>query len=104
MSSIAKQLLINKFNFPKEIIYNIKDYIFHKIKKIPANDERYQVLLTIPVKEYDKRNNSVFVYLSISDVKDYYIAYTNFEIQIQTLRYFGNNVVYLVDGSLFVIE
>ena len=33
MLSIAKQLLINKLNLPKEIIDIVKNYTFHKIKK-----------------------------------------------------------------------
>jgi hypothetical protein len=103
MLSIAKQLLINKLNIPKEIIDIVKDYIFHKIKKIPENDPRYQILLTIPLKEYDDTDDTMFVYLSINDEKDYFLVYKNYKIQIQTLSY-HDNVTYLVDGSIFAIE
>ena len=78
MSSIAKQLLINKFSLPKEIIDIVKDYTFHKIKKIPENDERYKILLTIPFKEYDPADDTVYVYLNISEEKDYFLVYKNF--------------------------
>jgi hypothetical protein len=100
----AKKLLINRFNLPKEIIDIVKDYIFHKIKKIPENDERYKNLVTIPFKKYDPSHDTIYVYLRISDEKDYFLVYTNFQIQLQILRYGDNNVVYFVDGSIFAIE
>lgn len=103
MSSIAKQLIINNLNLPKEMIDIIKDYTFYKIKKIPENDTRYQILLKIPLKKYDDMDDTMFVYLSINDEKDYFLVYRNCEIQIQTLRY-DDNVVYFVNGSIFVIE
>jgi hypothetical protein len=104
MTSIAKQLLINKFNLPIEIIDIVKDYIFHKIKKLPENDERYMILLTIPFKEYDPSDDTIYVYLTISEEKDYFLVYKNFQIQLLTLRYGADNVVYFVDGSIFAIE
>jgi len=104
MSSITKQLLINKFNLPTEIIDIVKDYAFHKIKKIPENDERYNILLTIPYKEFDYSDNTVFVYLRISAEKDYFLVYANFEIQLQTLRYGDDNTIYFVEGNVFSIE
>ena len=104
MSSIAKQLLINKFSIPKEIIDIVKDYTFHKIKKIPENDERYKILLTIPFKEYDPADDTVYVYLNISEEKDYFLVYKNFEIQLQTLFYGDENVIYLIEGTIFSIE
>ena len=104
MSLIAKQLLINKFNLPKEIMDIIKDYIFRKIKKILENDERYNILLTIPVKEYHPRGHAICVYLNISQEKDYYLVYKNFEIQILTLLYTDDDVVYLMEGNIFSIE
>ena len=101
MSSIAKQLLINRFNLPKELIDILKDYIFHKIKKIPENDERYKILRTIPMKEYDPNDNSTYVYLSISEEKDYFMVYINYEIQLQTLLYTDDNAVLLIEGTTF---
>ena len=44
----------------------INNFAFHRIKKIPKNDERYTLLLSIPIKEYDKRDNVTFVYMRIS--------------------------------------
>lgn len=50
MSLFTKQLIINKFVFPTEIINIIKEYAFLKIKKIPKNDIRYIILSTIRLK------------------------------------------------------
>jgi hypothetical protein len=104
MSSIEKRLLINKFKLPMEIIDIVKDYIFHKIKKLLENDERYMLLLTIPFKEYDPSDDTIYVYLTISEEKDYFLVYKNFQIQLLTLRYGADDVVYFVDGSIFAIE
>ena len=68
------------------------------------NDKRYQILLTIPYKEYDCTDNTTYVYLKISDEKDYYLIYSDFELQIQTLKYGDNNTIYFMDGSIFPIE
>jgi len=104
MSTISKQLFINRFKLPQEIIDIVKEYIFHKIKKIQKNDERYQLLLTIPYKEYDYTDDSTFVYMRISEEKDYFLVYINFVIHLQTLRYGDDNVIYFVDYSKFLIE
>jgi len=104
MSSIATQLLINKLNLPIEIIDIVKDYIFHKIKKLSENDERYTILETIPFKEYDPFDDTIYVYLTISQEKDYFLVYKNFKIQLLTLGYGDDNEVYFVDGSIFTIE
>jgi hypothetical protein len=48
MEIIAKQIIINKFLLPKDVIDIIKEYIFHTIKKIPKYDPRYDLLVTIP--------------------------------------------------------
>jgi hypothetical protein len=106
MSSISKQLIINKFVLPREILDIVKEYLFHK--KIPKNDKRYDLLLTIPIREHFDKFSCV--YLSITDDKDYYLVYINYAIQIQTLRYGnGNNghnegVVYFIDGNIFVMK
>jgi len=104
MSSLAKQLLINNFNLPKEIIDIVKDYIFYKIKKYQKMIERYNILLTIPVKEYDPTDDSIWVYLTISQEKDYFLVYKNFKIQLQTLLYTDDNVVHFIEGTIFSIE
>ena len=104
MSFIVKQLLINKFHLPKEMIDIIKDYVFHKIKKIPEDDERYKILRTIPFKEYDHTDDTTYVYLYISEDKDYFLVYANFTIYIQTFFYDDNNVVHLTGCNLFSIE
>ena len=104
MSSIAKQLLINSFNLPIELINIIKDYAFHKIKKIPENDKRYQILRTIPYKEYDPEDDTFYVYLRITYEKSYYLVYTNFQLQIQTLMCgdSDDDNVYFEDGAMFL--
>ena len=102
MSLVGSQLFIN-FNLPKEIIDIIKDYTFHKTKKIPENDERYHILQTIPFKICDP--DISYVYLNIiSEEKDYFLVYTNFQIQLQTLVYGDNDVVYFIEGTIFSIE
>jgi hypothetical protein len=103
MTSIIKQKIINKFVLPKDVINIIKEYIFHTIKKIQKNDPRYDLLLSIPLKEYDFRDGVTFLYLTINEDKDYFITYKDFEIQIQTLRYVGN-AIYGIDGHHFLIE
>ena len=100
--SIAKRLLINKFKLPMEIIDILKEYIFHKIKKL-ENDERYTILATIPFKKYDHTDDTIYVYLTISEEKDYFLVYKNFQIQLLTLRY-DDDVVHCVNGSIFAIE
>ena len=108
MSLIVKQLLINNFKLPKEVIDIVKDYTFHKIKKIPENDERYHILLTIPFKEYDRTDDSTYVYLTISEEKDYFLVYIfnlrYIQIQLQTLLYTDDNAVRLIDATIFSIE
>jgi len=104
MSLIAKQLVINNINLPKELIDIVKDYAFHKIKKILENDERYQLLQTIPFKEYDPTDDTIYVYLNISEVKDYYLVYINYKIHLQTFIYGDNNHIYLMESNMFSIE
>jgi hypothetical protein len=64
MSTISRQLVINHFFLPKEVIEIIKEYTFHKIKRIPENDERYNKLYTIEPKIYDPTTNHTYVYLN----------------------------------------
>lgn len=105
MSIHEKQLIINRFTFlPKELVDVIKEYAFHTIKKIPRNDERYDVLRTIPCKEYDPSDGVTFVYMRISSEKDYFLTYLNFEIQLQTLVYEEGNMIYGIEGHTFMIE
>jgi hypothetical protein len=62
------------------------------INRINISDERYSILETIPIKEYDPEDGSIYVYLWIKDDKDYYLVYVDFEFQLQTLIYYGNRV------------
>ena len=105
MSSITTQLIINKFILPKEIINIVKEYAFRKIKKILTNDTRYNLLLTIPSKEYDPLDDTTVVYIKITHEKEYHLIYTNFTIYLQTLRYSDNdNQVYLIDRFLTLMK
>jgi hypothetical protein len=103
MSTISRQVVINHLLLPKELIEIIKEYTFHKIKRIPENDERYNKLYTIEPKIYDPTTNHTYVYLTINDQKDYYIVYLDFEIQVQVFRYETNRVIF-IDGSRYIIE
>ena len=107
-SSIAKQLLINNLSLPPEIINNIKDYAFHKIRKIPRTDERYKLLLTIPPKEFDPTDNSIFVYMTITDVKDYFMVYIydklGCRLELQTLVYLNNPFVWCMEAHRYCIK
>jgi hypothetical protein len=94
---------MNHLFLPREIIENIKEYTFHKIKRIPENDERYQMLYNIQPKIYDPTTNHTYVYLTINDEKDYYIVYLDFEIQVQVFKYETNRVVF-IDGARYIIE
>lgn len=101
--SLIKQLILNRLSLPIEIINIVKEYLFHEIKKIQKNDIRYKLLLTIPLKENDYTDNSTYVYIRITDDKDYFMVYSDFEIQLQTLRY-EDNRIYFLDGSVYSIE
>jgi hypothetical protein len=81
----------------------IKDYTFHTIKKIQKNDHRYELLLTIPPKEYDQIDYVVYVYMTINAVKDYFLTYSNYEIQLQTFLY-SDGVIYGISGHSVTIE
>jgi len=104
MSLISKQLLLNTLNLPVELINIVKEYTFHKIKKIPKIDKRYQLLLTIPIIENYPLEEMDFVYLSITDDKFYFLVYSTDKIQLQTLLYTDNNEVYFIDGQMIPRE
>jgi hypothetical protein len=103
MSTISRQIVINHLPLPKEIIEIIKQHTFHKIKRIPENDERYNMLYTIHPKIYDPTTNHTYVYLTINNEKDYYIVYLDFEIQVQVFRYETNRVIF-IHGARYIIE
>jgi len=103
MSTISKQVIINHLLLPKEVTEIIKEYTFHKIKRIPENDERYNMLYTIQPKIYDPTTNHTYVYLTINPEKDYYIVYLDFEIQVQVFKYETNRVIF-IDGARYIIE
>ena len=104
MTTLSKQLIINKFILPKELLGIIKDYTFTTINKIQKNDKRYDLLLTIPQKEYDTDDGVTFVYMSINHDKDYFLTYHNYEIQLQTLLYDNDNFIYTTEGYSVTIQ
>ena len=107
MSICSKQLIMNQLMLPLELVDIIKDYTFRRIKKIPENDYRYNLLLTIPDKEYDPIQCLSFVYLSITEDKDYFLTYYKYNIQLQTFIYSNddyNDVITRIDGYSVAIE
>ena len=73
-----KQLIINRFALPTEIIDIIKEYAFLKINKIPKNDNRYIILSTIQLKTCDMFDaTSFYVLLKIAERKYYYLVYSD---------------------------
>ena len=74
------------------------------INRIDKSDNRYRILETIPVKEYDSEDDSTFVYLWIKDDKDYYFVYVDFEFQLQTLIYYGNRVTRIEAHSTPIVD
>jgi len=69
----SKQVILNKLNLPVELIHIIQDFAFHRIKKIPKNDERYHLI--IPPKLYF--GDSATIDLGHKMRKNYYLSYIN---------------------------
>jgi len=101
-SFVNKLLVINSFIVPDELKDIITGFVFHRIKKIQKNDERYEMLLNIPEKEYDD-NGLTFVYLTIDSNKDFFLTYSNFEMQLQTFEYHGNRVICVEGHSVSIV-
>ena len=103
MTTTTKKLLIQSLPLPYDVTEMIKDFLFPRIKKIGANDDRYSILSQIPTKEYSPEDDTTFVYLYISAQKDYFLTYCSFQIQLQTLGYDDDNTVYGLDGHSVMI-
>jgi hypothetical protein len=102
MSLFTKHLIINKFNLPGEITDIIKEYVFHKIKKIQTNDKRYKLLKTIPVKVYNNTSNKNYIFMRINEKKYYCLVYYDNIIELQTLLYLrNNNSFYILNKNLY---
>lgn len=92
-----------------DIRFVIRDGKIIQINKISENDERYEMLYRIPMKESDPHQNQdnnrpdSWVYLSINDDKDYFLSYTNYEIQLQTFDYSNPNIVRFIEGHKYLI-
>lgn len=85
------------------------------ISRIPRDDPRYQILSTIPDKEYDDQQDIIFVYLTISETKDYFMIYEPYRIQLQTFVYMDyeptsvcdseiTSQVICIEGSEYIIQ
>lgn len=58
-----------------------------QINRIEKTNQIYNLLLTIPEKNYDPDDQVTYVYMNINEEKDYFLSYLNYEIQLQTFRY-----------------
>jgi hypothetical protein len=103
MTTHTKKLLIQSLPLPCDVTGLIKDFLFPRIKKIDASDDRYNILSQIPTKEYSPEDDVTFVYLYISEQKDYFLTYCRFQIQLQTLVYGEDNTVYGVEAHSVAI-
>jgi hypothetical protein len=56
------------------MILPIRKEVLPPVKRIAKDDNRYSILQTIPLKEHDEQDNSEYVYLAITDDKDYFIT------------------------------
>jgi hypothetical protein len=72
------------------------------INSISKTDERYNILLTIPMKEYDYMDGVTYIYMCINDDKDYYMTYKPYELQIQVL-YYDVDTIHTIDGHIHYI-
>jgi len=70
MSIIRKQLVVNSFKLPKEIIDIIIEYTFRKIRKISTDDIRFSLLYSIPIKYYSDIDDITYTYLRIANNKE----------------------------------
>ena len=86
-----------------EYVDNINRREIMPINRIPETDIRYTMLQTIPEKEYDESDNTVYVYLWINDDKDYFMVYKNYSIQLQTLLYIGKTRIHLLAAKIYYI-
>jgi hypothetical protein len=100
----AKSLILNKLNLPVDVISMVKDYAFNGIRRLPKDDMRYKLLSKIPEKEYDPSDGVTYVYMTINNSKDYFLTYSNFELQLQTLQYDDDNMIYAIEGHSTIIE
>ena len=103
MTLIMKQLIINSFNIPKDIVEIIKEYTFHKIKKILERDKRYNLLLTIPLKITEDTNFKTYVYLRINSDKHYLLIYSTSKIVIENLMFVHDYAIVRLEAHVISI-
>ena len=90
MSLIEKQLAMSRLPMPKDLIQNIKSFVFRPIGKIAPDDPRYNILCKIPDKEYDPSDGVAYVYLSVGNERWLYLTVSATEIQLQTFETVDN--------------
>lgn len=94
-TSISMDIVKRILSFNNTFIYgNGTVAVINKIKK---EDDRYELLLNIPKKEYCVVDDLIYVYIFINDTKDYFMTYKNYKIQLQTFEYVKDAVM-LIDG------
>ena len=98
-------------NLPFDIIKSILTYdnrfVIRKgkiilIKKIEKNDERYNLLLKMPEKEYC--GGCIYIYMKINQNTDLYMSYCDYEIYLHKVTYgkscldnlYSNSITYLI--------
>jgi len=92
----------------KYILQYDKRFVIRKgeilqINRIPNIDEIYSILYSIPEKEYEPFNDVTFVYMHISDTKEYFLTYKDYKIQLQTFEYSDTDIITRIDGSTYDI-
>jgi hypothetical protein len=104
---ILQQMDLLPFDIIKHILtfdcrFIVRNGQILTINPIAKTDERYNILLTMPLKEYDYTDGVTYVYMCINEDKDYYITYKPYELQIQVL-YYEVDSIYNIDGHIHYI-
>jgi hypothetical protein len=100
---IGEDLIKTREQMFDEYVDNMNRRKTMHINRIPETDIRYTMLQTIPDKEYDESDNTVYVYLWISKNKDYFMVYKNYSIQLQTLLYIGKTRIHRLAAKIYNI-
>lgn len=100
--TISTQLILTRLALPTDVLYLIKDYLFHVIKKIDKQDERYTLLMNILPKEVDVDTNGVVITvatLKIKDDKYYFLTYNNIKYMLELFVYRSDNTVIVYEET-----
>ena len=94
---------IIKYLLPYDKRFVVRKGQIIQINQIPKHDKRYELLASIPQKEYIADENLTFVYLDINENKDFYLTYCDNEIQLQSLLYIGNCHIKQLDAYRYIL-